>query len=87
MVVLVRDLVNTLFSISTTACQQSYITILPSSTDMDINYDTIRGRPKSSSNNSSRELFVLSNVSSIAHHKHMEALNNILPEEVQKYIR
>jgi len=51
--------------------------------DMDINYDTIRGRPKSSSNNSSRKSSILSNAFFMAYYKCMEALNNILPNEVQ----
>ena len=61
--------------------------ILPSSIDMDVDNDTIiRERPKSSSKNSSRESSVLSNTSSMAYHEYMEALNNILPNEVQDLI-
>jgi len=83
MVVPVRDLADILFLISTTACQQSHMAILPSSMNMDINYDTIRGRSKFSSNNSSRESSVLSNTSSMAYHECMGVLNNILSNEVQ----
>jgi len=50
---------------------------------MNVDYDTIRGRPKFSNNNSSRELSILSNASSMAYHKCMKALNNILHNEVQ----
>ena len=83
MVVPIRNLVDILFLISTTAYQQSHIAILPFSMDMNVNYDTIRERPKFSNNNSSRELSILSNASSMAYHKCMEALNNILHNKVQ----
>jgi len=83
MAVSVRDLADILFLIPTTACQQLHMAILPSSMDMNVNYDTIRGRPKFSSDNSSRESSVLSNASSMAYHECMEVLNNILPNEVQ----
>ena len=82
-VVPIKDLVSILFLISTTVCQQSHIVILPSSMNMNVNYNTIRERPKFSSNNSSRESSILSNTSSMAYYECMEALNNILPDEVQ----
>ena len=82
-VVPIRDLVNILFSSSTTAFQYSHMDILPFLMNIDIDNNIIRGRPNSSSKNSLRESSILSNTSSIAYYKYIEALNNILPNEVQ----
>ena len=78
----IRELVNTLISSTTTASISLQMTYIPSAIEMDIYNNITRGKSYSSSRNSSRELLILSNISSVAYYKQIEILNNILPDEV-----
>jgi len=68
----IRELVNTLFLISTKAFSTSSMTHDPSYIDIDIDIDTSRGRSTSSNNKSSREFSMHSNTSSVPYFKRME---------------
>jgi len=59
---------------------------LPFTMDMDINTDIVRGRSALSSKNSSRELSILFQASSMAYHERMEIMNNFLSKDIQDLI-
>ena len=82
MVVPIRELVNTLFSTSTTTIQSLQMACLPSTMDMNIDIDIIRERSASSSRINSRESLIDSKASSMAYHERMEVINNLLNDNV-----
>jgi len=55
----------------------------PSTMDMDMDNDIVRGRSTSSTRNRSRESSILLNTSSMAYHEWMEVMNNLLPDDAQ----
>ena len=59
---------------------------IPFTMDMDIDSNIIRERFASSSKNCSKELLILSNALSIAYHKCMEVMNNILSKDIWKLV-
>jgi len=79
-----RELVNTLFSSSITAFQTSQMAHIPSTMDMDIDSNIVRGRSASSSRNSSRESSILSKASSMTYHECMEVMNTLMSEDIWK---
>jgi len=82
MVAPTRELVNTLFSSSITAFQTSQIAHIPSTMDMDVDSDIVRGRSASSSRNSSRKSSILSKASSITYHECMEVINTLMSKKI-----
>jgi len=77
-----RELVNTLFSSSITAFQTSQMAHIPSTMDMDIDSDIVRGRSAFSSRNSSRESSILSKASSMTYYECMEVMNTLMSEKI-----
>ena len=82
MVVPTRELVNTLFSSSITAFQTSQVAHIPSTMDIDIDSDIVRGRSAFSSRNSSRESSILSKASSMTYYECMEVMNTLMSEDI-----
>jgi len=83
-VALIRELVNTLLSTLLTTLQPSPMAQLPSTIDIDVNNNIIKGRSASSSKFSSREPSTYSVISSIPYHERMEIQNNLLSEDFQE---
>ena len=77
-----RELVNTLFSSSITAFQTSQMAHIPSTMDIDIDSDIVRGRSAFSSRNSSRESSILSKASSMTYYECMEVMNTLMSEDI-----
>lgn len=73
---------NTLFSTLTTAVQPLQIACLPSTKNIDVDTDIIIRRSASSSKVSSKESLINSQASSMAYHKRMEVINNLLDNNV-----
>ena len=82
----IRELVNILFSTTSTVIQTSQIAQLPSTIDMNIDTDIVRGRSTFSNLNSSRKLSILSKMLSIAYHEWMEVINNLLSNDIRNPI-
>ena len=81
-VVPIRELVNILFSTLTTTVQSLQMACLPSTRNMDVDTDIIRRRYTSSSKVSSRESLIDSKASSMAYHKRIEIMNNLLNNDI-----
>ena len=81
-VVPIRELVNILFSTLTTTVQSLQMACLPSTRNMDVDTDIIRRRSTSSSKVSSRESLIDSKASSMAYHKRIEIMNNLLNNDI-----
>ena len=77
-----RELVNTLFSSSITAFQTSQMAHIPSTMDIDIDSDIVRGRSAFSSRISSRESSILSKASSMTYYECLEVMNTLMSEDI-----
>ena len=78
MVAPIRDLVNTLFSTMPSTLQASQLSQLPFIMNMNVDTNIVRGRFASFSKNSSRELSITFQASSMAYHERMGVMNNLL---------
>ena len=85
-VVPIRELVNTLFSTTTTAMEPSQIAELLSNIDINIKTDIVRGKSTSSSKNNFIKSSILSQASLMAYHERIEIMNNLLNEDIQDSI-
>jgi len=82
----IRELVNILFSTSSTALQPSPMAQLSFTIDIDVDNNIIRIRSAFSSKFSSRELSTYSTTSFIPYHKRMEIQNNLLNKNIQESV-
>ena len=86
MVVLIRELVNTLFFTSFTTLQHFPIASLTSNINIDININIIRERSTFFSRIISRESSTYFNVFTTPYHKKIEIQNNLSDKDIQKLI-
>jgi len=79
-VVSIRELVNINITLSTTtkALSSNVLDQTSSNMEMDIDMDTMRGRPLFLSHNSSKEFFILSKESIVPYYKRIEIQSNTL---------
>ena len=82
MVMLIRKLVNILFSTSAFTLQSFQIAQLPSNMDMNVDSDIIRGKSTSSSKISLRKSSTNSITSLSPYYKRIKMQNDLLDEDV-----